>query len=358
MMLSRSNLLLIALLAIQLVLLAISVVTSAGAEARPVEPILSGMSAADIEIMSFTDDLDNEVKLARRDDGWVLPGADDFPVDGAKVEAILGKIARLDMRRLVAKNRANFARLEVGEADFRRRITLESADDSAELYLGGSGGADTVYLRRAGEDNVYLGVGLNSWELSTQISTWLDASYVNVPQEDVLEISVSNAAGSYSFARDGDSLTYTGLAAGEAFEDTKMPIILRNAASIRLLAPLGLAEPDEYGLDEAQVTVDVRYRELVEIEEPAESEAESDEVESDEESSAGETEETEPEYSEETYTLTFGAQMEDGVVLKSSAAEYYVLVRDTVFNAFNDLRRSDLVKAPEMEGDVIEEGAE
>ncbi|MCY3977815.1 MAG: DUF4340 domain-containing protein, partial [Chloroflexi bacterium] len=208
-----------------------------------------------------------------------------------------------------------------------------------------------VYRRRAGEDNVYLGVGLNSWELSTQISTWLDASYVNVPQEDVLEISVSNAAGSYSFARDDDSLTYTGLATGEAFEDTKMPIILRNAASIRLLAPLGLAELDEYGLDEAQVTVDVRYRELVEIEEPAEPDAESDE-----ESSAGETEETEPEYSEATYTLTFGAQMEDGVVLKSSAAEYYVLVRDTVFNAFNDLRRSDLVKAPEMEGDVIEAG--
>ena len=44
--------------------------------------------------------------------------------------------------------------------------------------------------------------------------------------------------------------------------------------------------------------------------------------------------------------------MEDGVVLKSSDAEYYVLVRDTVFNAFNDIKRADLVKAPEADGEA------
>ena len=346
-MLSRGNLLLITILVVQLILLAISVVTSSGTESRPIEAILAGMRAADIEIMGFTDDLENEVKLARREDGWVLPEADDFPVDGAKVDEILDKIESLDTRRLVATNRANFTRLEVGEADFRRRITLESADGSAELYLGGSGGADTVYVRRADEDNVYLGVGLNSWELSTQVSTWLDASYVYVPQEDVLEISVSNAADSFSFVREGDSFTYVDLAEGEAFEDTKMPIIMRNAASIRMLAPLGLEAQEAYGLEEAPVRVEVRYRELVVMEEPAEPEASSDEVESDEETSAGETEENEPEYREASYSLVFGAEMEDGVVLKSSDAEYYVLVRDTVFNAFNDLRRDDLVKAAE-----------
>ena len=175
----RSNLLLITLLVVQLILLAISVVTSSGTEARPVEPILAGMSAADIEIMSFTDDLDNEVKLARREDGWVLPDADDFPVDGAKVEEILDKIARLDTRRLVAKNRANFARLEVEDEDFRRKISLEAGEDSAELYLGGSWRRRyRLPAARRRRYQVYLGVGLNSWELSTQISTWLDASYV------------------------------------------------------------------------------------------------------------------------------------------------------------------------------------
>ena len=346
-MLSRSNILLLALLFVQIVLFALSVLTTSGTQARPVEPILSGMTAAEIDLMSFTDDLGNEVRVARLDDGWVLPGADDFPVDGGKVEAILEKIAVMDTRRLVATNRANFVRLEVGEDDFRRKITLESSDASVDIYLGGSGGADTVYVRRAGEDEVYLGLGLNSWELSTQISTWLDSSYVNAPQDDVLEITVQNSEGSFTFARADAGMIYTDLAEGEEFEDTKMPIILRNAATIRLLEPLGLLALDEYKLAAPQVTVDVRYRKLEAVDESAVAAMESQAAAGDEETAADESVDAEPEYTEETYSLAFGAVKDDGVVLKSSDAEYIVLVRDTVFNAFNDLSRADLVKAPE-----------
>ncbi len=348
-MLSRSNILLTILLLAQVVLLTISVVISSGREARPVVPIAAGIAAADVEKFSFTDDLDNEVTFARRDDGWVLPGADDFPVDSDKIEEILDKIAGLDTRRLIASNPANFARLEVSDEDFRRKLSLESGAASSTLYLGGSGGVDTVYARRAGEDNVYLGVGLSSWELSTQTSTWVDANYVNVPLEDLLEISVENAEGRFAFARDGDSWLYTDLPAGEAFEDTKMPIVSRNAATIRLLEPLGLEALDEYELADPQAVVHVRYRQAVA---PVES---ADEVPADEmeepEAGAGQIE-----YTEEDYTLTFGASLEDGVVLKSSAADYHVLVRETVFNTFNDLKRADLIRAQELEGEAVAEG--
>lgn len=352
-MMSRSNLLLLALLVVQLVLLAISAVTAGGTGARPVEPVLTGMHAAEIDQFSFSDDLGSEMTMARGDEGWVLPGADDFPVDGDKVEAILAKVAGLDTRRLVATKRANFVRLEVDEKDYRRKLRLESGDDSAELFLGGSGGVDTVYVRRAGEDNVYLGVGLNSWDLSTQISTWVDPSYVSVPPDDVLAITVQNGEGVFRFMREGDGLIYADLAEGEAFEDTKMPIVLRNAATIWLLEPLGLEALDEYELAEPQVTVHVRYRVHVEAEEPAESDAGAGSASDAEEPTEGETGAIEPEYREESYTLAFGAQFEDGVVLKSSDADYYVLARDTVFNAFNDLRRVDLVKAPEPAGDEL-----
>lgn len=348
-MLSRGNLFLLAILLLQLVLLVISVVTTSGTEARPVESILAGMSAGDVDRFSFTDDLGNAVTVARTENGWALPDADDFPVDGDKVEALLDKIARLDTRRLVATKAENFARLEVQEGDFRRKVALESDDASALLYLGGSGGADTVYVRRADADNVYLGVGLNSWELSTQISTWLDSSYVNVPQDDVLEITVHNAEGSFTFIRAGEGLTYTGLGENELFEDTKMPIILRNAATVRLLVPLGLEALDEYELAQPRVTVDVRYRELVETDEPAQANDEDDSADSAEEPAEDVVEAAELEYREATYRLTFGAEMEDGVVLKSSAAEYYVLVRDTVFNAFNDIKRADLIRLPDAD---------
>ncbi len=344
-MLSRSNILLAILLLAQGVLLAISVLISSGTEARPVEPLAAGIAAADVERFSFADDLDNEVTFARRDDGWVLPGADDFPVDGDKVEEILNKIAGLDTRRLIASNPANFARLEVSDEDFRRKLSLESAAASAALYLGGSGGVDTVYVRRAGEDKVYLGVGLSSWELSTQTSAWVDANYVNVPLADVLEISVENADGRFTFARDGDSWRYTDLPEGETFEDTKMPIVSRNAATVRLLEPLGLKALDEYELAEPRVVVQVRYQR---VDTPAET---VDEVPADE-AEAPEASADETVYIEEEYTLTFGANLEDGVVLKSSAAEYYVLAPETVFKAFNDLTQADLIRAPDTNGEA------
>ena len=348
-MVSRGNLLLLAILVLQLVLLAVSVVTTSGTEARPVEPILAGMDAADIESFSFTDDLDNAVTIARGDGGWALPDADDFPVNGDKVDEILDKLARLDTRRLVATKAENFARLEVHEANFRRKVNLNSGDTSAVIYLGGGGGADTVYIRRADDENVYLGVGLNSWELSTQVSTWLDASYVDVPQDDILEIAVENANGRFNFIRDGDGLKYADLGEGEAFEDTKMPIILRNAATIRLLEPLGLEALAEYALAEPRVTVDVRYRELVETEEPAQTDDEDEAAANAEEPPVEVEDAAVPEYREATYRLSFGAELEEGVTLKSSGAEYFVLVRDTVFKAFNDIKREDLIRPPETD---------
>ena len=343
-MLNRTNLFLAALLVVQAILLAVSVVTTTGTAVRTLAPILADIASTEVDRLIIADNLEKEMTFARGDAGWVLPGADDFPLDSAKINETLDKLASMDTRRLVASNPANFARLEVKDDDFRRRITLQVGEESTVIYLGGSGGANTVYIRRADEDEAYLGTGLSSWELSTQVSTWLDAEYVNVPSDDVLEITVQREDGQFTFRRDGDNWTYAGLSEGEIFEDTRMPLILRNAATIRMQAPLGLEAHDEYGLDDAPVIVDVRYRQLVdapaeEADEPAEGDpAPEDEVPA------------EPEYKEAIYTLTFGATMEDGdIVLKSSDADYYVLVRDTVLNAFTNIAHDELVKSPEPE---------
>lgn len=340
-MVNRSNLFLAALLAVQIVFLAISALTSTGTVARAIEPILAELPVADVERLRIADNLENEMTFARADTGWVLPDADDFPLDSAKIDDALAKLAAMDTRRLVASNPANFARLEVKDDDFRRRITLQVGESSTVLYLGGSGGADTVYVRHADDNEVYLGSGLSSWELSTQVSTWLDADYVNVPIDDVLEISVQREDGLFNFLRAGENWTYAGLSEGEIFEDTRMPLILRNAATIRLQAPLGLEALAEYGLDEPPVVVDVRYRQLDVV--PAEAAEESAEGEADELAA-------QPKYIEATYTLAFGAAMADGdIALKSSDAEYYVLVRDTVLNAFTNIVHDELIKLPEPE---------
>ena len=167
---------------------------------------------------------------------------------------------------------------------------------------------------------------------------------MNLPQDDLLEIAVRNAQGSFTFRRDGEAWLYTGLDEGSVFEDTRLPVILRNAASIRMQTPLGLDALDDYGLDEPQALVEVKYRQLIETESDA---ADGDEADAAEDSDEASLEAT-PQYEERAYSLTFGAELDDGdIVLKSSAADYYVLVRDTTANVFIDLRHEDLVKPPE-----------
>lgn len=340
-MISRSNVLLASLLAAQVVLLAVSVVTSGGAESRVIEPLVAGISASETERMTIATSPDDAVTFMRKAAGWVLPDADDFPVDGDKVDEVLDKLLALDTRRLVASKPVNFARLEVKADDYQRRIELSGGNVSAVIYLGGSGGVDTVYARRADENQVYLGRGLNSWELSPQIATWVDASYVNIAQADVRQILVRNAQGDFTLLRDDESWTYTDLREGELLEDTKIPGILRNAASIRLVEPLGSSAMDDYGLAEPTVSVEVQYRQLIETEANEEA-GSADEVVDDEA--------TEPQYSEEMLTLTFGAALENGdIVLKSSQSDYFVSVRETTYQVFAELSRDDLVKLPESD---------
>jgi len=105
-MLNRSNLYLAILLLLQTVLLAVAVITSTSTERRPTEPILTAFSAEAVERITIADDREAEVTLARGEAGWVLPHADDFPVDSAKVEELLDKIAGLNTARLVASNPA------------------------------------------------------------------------------------------------------------------------------------------------------------------------------------------------------------------------------------------------------------
>ncbi len=377
-MLNRSNITLAAALVAQVVLLAISVGARTGSEGAAAQPLLTGFQPADVTQMVIVDDLDNVVTIARSDEGWALPEADDFPVNGDKAEELLTGIAGLDTSRLVASNPANFARLEVAEKDFRRKLSLTRGDETSALYLGGSAGADTVYARLHGENRAYLGKDLSAWDAATQVSAWIDTSYVNVPQADVMRIKVSNANGNFEFERADETWRYLGLPAGETFEDTLLPGILRNAASIRMVEPLGRDLLDEYSLDAPAVTVEVVYQQIVETEaesadderdlaDESDDEMSGNDVESGKDESGNEESENEEDetaaseelitYRTESYTLSFGArQADDNIVMKASTSEYYVTVREYALEAFSDLAQADLVRSAEAAADAAADG--
>lgn len=333
-MLNRSNLILAVLLLIQLTLLGIAAISATRLEPARTEPLLTAFSTESVDRITVADDLGNEVSLAKNEEGWVLPNADDFPVDAAKVEELLDKIAGLNTSRLIASNPSSLARLEVKDDDFQRRLNLTSASSTEVIYLGGSGGANTTYVRRANDDRVYLGMGLNTWEAPTQVSLWIDTSYVSVPQDDIFALRLDNSHGSFSFQRDGEAWFYDG--ADEAVDEVQMAAILRNAASIHMAAPLGRQTRDEYGLDDPQITLQVWHRQTVET---------ADETTDDGMNDAAEAQ---VEYTETSYALSVGAEQADGnFALKSSTNDYIALARPAVIDAFADVSHETLAPPAE-----------
>lgn len=365
-MLNRSNIILAAALLVQVVLVALSVGARSGSQDRSSQPLLPDFEADNVLELVIEDDLENTVTIARRAEAWVLPDADDFPVNSDQAESLLEGVAGLRTGRLVASNPANFARLEVADRDFRRKLSLVSADATSALYLGGSAGADTVYVRLDGANQTYLGAGLSAWDASTQVSAWIDASYVDVPQVDVMRMKVTNANGSFEFARtfesafeqSDDAWRYLGLPDGETLEDTKLPGMLRNAAALRMVEPLGLQLLAEYGMDQPQVTVEIEYRQLVETETTEDMTESGSEAAADDSNSDDNVDNTEElSYTSESYTLVFGAQLDDGnIVLKSSLSDYYVTVRDYALDAFADLKHADLLRVAEAAPETASEG--
>ncbi len=117
--------------------------------------------------------LDESVQLNRGGDGWQV-GDEGLPADSAKVSEVLDKLANVAATWPVATSSDSAVRFEVTEANFQRRLVLESVDGVvADLMLGTSPGYRRVHARADGADEVYS-VDLSNYEVPVDTDQWLD----------------------------------------------------------------------------------------------------------------------------------------------------------------------------------------
>lgn len=348
-MLNRTNIALIVLLVVQIIIGAGLALTSDTGTVLSDEPLLENFTVGDVTELIIEDDLGKEVQLVRGDDGWILPSADDFPVNSTQVEDVLSRVGAFTTDRLIATNPTSHARLEVAQDEFQRKLTLVTPDDNHVVYLGTGGGVDTIHTRLEGNDNVYLTSGLNSWEVQPQISSWIDTTYLDIEQDNVTRLILTNASGTYEFERDETGWAYLGLGEDEEFDSNRMSSLLRNATTVRMTQPLGLEAQDEYGMENPEITIQVVYEEPVESE--ADAEATDEPGEATPETTPEATSEpapTEVKAIEKSYTITIGEPLGNGeYVLKATNKDYYVQVRSSYVTTFRNINHEALIVIPE-----------
>ena len=283
--------------------------SAAGEKAEPLFPDLETDS---IVSLSITDENGDQIVMRRGDSGWVLPDAEDYPVQTTSITPVLDSLVEVDTDNLVARSETSHRQLQVAEENFVKRVAFETEDGAERvLYVGSSPRYSASHVRVEGEEETYLTDDISRWNLTAQPSSWVDASYLSVPQKELVQVTLENAQGTFTFVRgEGGAWTLADLAGDEQASDTKISGIVSSAANLRLKRPLGKTEEAPYGLDEPSAVVTLKT-------------------------------------TEDEYTLTVGAHdVEDGsYVVKASDASYYVTVSEASVRRLVETGRRDLLQA-------------
>ena len=196
--------------------------------------------------------------FTRSADGWSLADRGDFSADKTKIEAFLNKVVALQTGAVIADDVANYVRLQVADDNYAQKVTLQR--ESAEpitLYLGSTSGS-ALHVRRADQTEVYLVTGLSSFEADASLSRWIDTSYVALNSDDVVELTLTNANGTFQFVRDEQKVwAWVGAESAE-FNAANFTTMLSSFSGLRLSSPLGKEVKPEYGLDTPTAKVGVR----------------------------------------------------------------------------------------------------
>ncbi len=308
----RHNQILAGVLAIQ-VILSVAIFWPRSAATGAGEPLFPDLKADDVIALAVTDADGNSTKLRQVAGDWVLPDADDYPGAPEKITALLDKIVGLTTGRLVTRTDASHKRLQVSSDDFVRRIDFETAEGAKHtLYLGSSPSYGATHFRVEGQSEAYLTDAISVWETTASADSWIDTTYLSIPQADVTSMRLENSNGAFTFTKGDDgSWTMAGLAADEQVDEAKVTSTLRAAASVNMLGPLGREEKAAYGMEEPNAVVTL-------------------------------------EAGDKTVTLRVGAEdtADGGYVVTSSESPYYVRVSDVTVRSLVESTRDDFLQQP------------
>ncbi len=349
---TRTNQILALVLVVQIVIGVVLFWPGDSDTSQAAGPLLAEFEPTGVVNLTIQDGDGNTAVLHKTDQGdWVLPNYDDYPVLATKVQPLLDKLPNINRNRLIAQNSSSHKRLGVGSDDFERLIKVELADGSTQsIYLGTSAGTSAAHVRLGNEDDVFLTGELAAWEVSPQLTSWVDTTYFSVPRDNIVMLQIENANGVLQFQKNDDVWTLVGLGDDETFDPESITSLLGKIATVRLTEPIGREADPAWGMDDPAVKITVTVVETVAAEAASSDTGQStmpDLLAPPTTPEATATEE--PATVEHTYELKLGQPLtDDAYPFIASTSEFYVKVSAATADGFLNVTRADfLVPEPE-----------
>jgi hypothetical protein len=190
---------------------------SGNASFKPTEPLVA-FDAAKIDAIAIDETGANSVALAKRDGAWIIPTMADFPADGAKVSALLAKLAALKKGWPIATTSEAATRFKVSEDSHERRIVLKSGGRQiAELLLGTAPTFRQIHARNADGSGIYS-VAFANYDAGTRSEDWMKRDFLSLPEDKIASISI----GDVTLERKDGKFVLPNLAEGQKPKETEI----------------------------------------------------------------------------------------------------------------------------------------
>ena len=282
-------------------------------EAGPIFPDVEPGSIARVKI---TGPDGGTIEVERGSDGCILPLADSYPCRTDRLNNLFDTLGALVADNVVTRTASSHLRLRVSPTRFERLLEFETLDGKAyKLYLGSALTVSASHVRADGRDEVYKVSELTTSDAPVNALGWIETEYLFVPQSFLTNVSIDNSLGQLELTQDGDgNWTVEGIEEGEEVDQARVNSLLTRAASVSMREPLGRLEIEEYGIGAPTGAYTLESR-----------------------NDAGAV---------ATVTLTVGAAVQGGYVVKSSESDYYVLVADFEVDDMLQATKGYVLKPP------------
>ena len=309
-----------------------------GREVESVErtKLFDGVDAASVLGIRITDDEGNTAELAKEAGAWVLASADGYPVDEARVTAMIDNVVGVQGGRPVTRKAKNHKKLEVAEGKFSRKVEL-TADGGKALgtfYLGSSPNYNQNNVRAGGSDVVYLATGLSAFDFAAEGTRWVDTQWLELEPDDITSVRITRGDESIAVSQGVDGAWQMTAPEAMSLPKDRVDAVLRSFRSTYLDAPVG-KDDGSYGFDNPTATVESVVTMVPDAPEPAE----------------GEEAAPAPDPVVETYTIEIGGKTDDdaGYYVKRSGFDFVAtLTASSVEQKFLK-SAADFQPAPEEE---------
>jgi len=216
-----------------------------------VTQLFAPSSASVVDELVISDENDNEVRLLKRGEHWLLTELGSLPADSSRVEKLLKALASEQTGWPVASTVAARQRFQVANYHYQRRLTLmANGEELGVFYLGTSPGFRQVHARRGGHDEIFS-IALSVIDMPGESDHWLDRRLLQI------RTPTRVVADGYSLTRKDDQWV-SGI--GDEPDSRELEALL---SSLRSLQVEGVASPDmQRELSEAEAELVLKIQSL------------------------------------------------------------------------------------------------